>query len=189
MMNTKKERFRSKMELIYVPVAGIAGFIYLGYLQNGPYAFDQNTIEGISFAAILLAMVVDWKVRTYLEIQDNRWLVNSGYYTFWKQKFDIFDIKYIYRYPNLRLKWYGSRMVFYIKTPDGKLRQSSLREVNFSNDTLRAFLKRIKQIKPAIELDPEYEKFLEDKLDLENASENTVASVEARLKEKGDVWK
>jgi hypothetical protein len=72
--------------------------------------------------------------------------------------------------------------------PDGKLRQSSLREVNYLNDRLRDFLRRIRQIEPSIELDPEYEKFLEEKLYLEDASENTVASVEARLKAKGEQW-
>jgi hypothetical protein len=176
------------MQSIYFILFVIAGFVYLGYLQNGPYPVDKNTFEGIFFAAALFVIVVAWKVRTFLEIQDNRWLINSGYRTFGKDKIDIFDIKYIYRHPNLRLKWYGSRMVFFIKGADGKLTQSSLREVNYSNDTLRAFLKRIKQIKPSIELDPEYEKFLEEKLYLEDASENTVASVEARLKEKGERW-
>jgi hypothetical protein len=34
----------------------------------------------------------------------------------------------------------------------------------------------------------QYERFLEEKLYLEDASENTVASVEARLKEKGERW-
>ena len=115
-------------------------------------------------------------------------LINSGYRSIGKDTIDIFDIKYIYRYPNFILKWYGSRMVFYIQMPNGKLRQSSLREVNYSNDTLRSFLKRIKKIKPNIELDPEYEKFLQEKLWLEDSSENTIASVEERLREKGEVW-
>ena len=184
----KKERFKSKMQSIYFVLFVIGGFFYLGYLQNGPYSLERNTFEAIFLAVILFGIVFDFKVRTYLEIQDARWLINSGYRTFGKDKIDIFDIKYIYRYPNLRLKWYGSRMVFYIKTPEGKLRQSSVRELNYSNDTFRDFLKQIRQIKPSIELDSEYEKFLEEKLYLEDASENTVASIEARLKEKGETW-
>ena len=46
----------------------------------------------------------------------------------------------------------------------------------------------MKQIKPSIELDPEYKKFLEGKLFLENPPNNTIASVEARLKAKGEHW-
>ncbi len=80
-------------------------------------------------------------------------------------------------------------MVFYIKMSDGKLRQSSLREVNFSEETIVNFLQRIKQINPNIELDPEYEKIIAGKLEKNSPSENTVASIEARLKEKGETWK
>ena len=79
-------------------------------------------------------------------------------------------------------------MVFYAQGPDGKLRQSALRERNYSSDTLQAFLKRLKQIKPTIELNSEYEKFLQGKLFIENPSENTAASVEAHLKAKGERW-
>ena len=56
---------------------------------------------------------------------------------------------------------------------------------NYSNETLLSLLKRLKQIKPSIELDPEYEKFIKGKLFLENPSENTASSIEARLKAKG----
>jgi hypothetical protein len=184
----KKERFESRNTYIVAVLAFVAAILFLGFSENKLLYFRQDPLVSGGLIFLLIAFGIYLKVTMFVEIQDDRWLVNSGYYTFWNQKFDIFDVKYIYRYPNFVLKWYGSRMVFYIRTPDGKLRQSSLREVNYSNDTLRAFLKRIKQIKPSIELDLEYEKFLEEKLYLEDASQNTVSSVEARLKEKGERW-
>jgi hypothetical protein len=118
----KRERFNSKREIIFVGSAFLISVLILGYAENGLEYLRQAPIESASLILLFSVLIVDWKLRTYLEIQDRRWLVNSGYYTFWKQRFDILDIKYIYRYPNLVLKWYGSRMVFYIKGPDGKLR-------------------------------------------------------------------
>jgi hypothetical protein len=183
-----KERFKSKMTGIYIISVFIVAMIFLGDSQDRQYGLNLDTLEIVALATVLFLFVCYLKWTTYLEIQDCRWLINSGFREFGTDKIDIFDVKYIYRYPNFILKWYGSRMVFYIKAVDGKLQRSSVREVNFSNDTLRRFLKRVKQIKPSIELDPEYDLFLEEKLYLEDTSDNTVASVEARLKEKGEVW-
>lgn len=181
----KKERFKSNMHFVYIVLGAIAVYFWAGGFRSDSL---NNLLVFIVLAGSLFLVAYLSTIRTYLEIQDNRQLINSGYRTFGKDRIDIFDIKYIYRFSNFRLKWYGSRMVFYIEMPNGKLHQSSLREVNYSNDTLRDFLKRIKQIKPSIELDPEYVAFLEEKLYLEDASENTVASVEARLKAKGETW-
>jgi hypothetical protein len=49
-------------------------------------------------------------------------------------------------------------------------------------------LKRLKQIKPSIELDPEYEKITAGQMFIDDMSQNTVSSVEARLKAKGERW-
>jgi hypothetical protein len=183
-----KERFKSKMTGIYIISVFIVAMFFLGDSQDRPYGLNLDTLEIVALASVLFLFVCYLKWTTYLEIQDGRWLINSGFRNFRTDKIDIFDVKYIYRYPNFILKWYGSRMVFYIKTADGKLHRSSVREVNFSNDIMRAFLKRIKQLNPSIELDQEYELFLQEKLYLEDTSDNTVESVEARLKEKGERW-
>lgn len=182
----KKERFKSSMYLVYLALGAIAFVIYAGNYNDWTF---NDYLEGVVLVLGLFLIVFFSTISTYLEIQDNRWLINSGYRTFGKDKIDIFDIKYIYRFPQFILKWYGSRMVFYIKTPDGKLRQSSQREINFSEDKLIQFLKRIKQLNPNIELDAEYEKILNGEMEKNNPSENTVASIEGRLKEKGEVWK
>lgn len=147
---------------------------------------DLLVFGGMSL--IFLALIYFSTKREYLEIIDGRTLINSGYREIGKDIIDIRDITYVYRYPNLRLKSYGSRMVIYVKGDDGKLRQSSVREVNFSESTLERFLRRLKQIKSNIELDSEYEAFLNGTLLLTDASNNTVASVENRLTAKGERW-
>jgi hypothetical protein len=181
----KKEHFASSVYLVYIFVAAIAGYFLIGNFTARPL---NDFLFFSAFAMGTLLLVYLSTIHTYLEIQDNRWLINSGYRTFGKDRIDIFDIKYVYRFSELILKWYGSRMVFYIKTEDGTLRQSSQREINFSNDKIIEFLKRIKQINPRIELDQEYEEIIKGEMETSSASENTVASVEARLKEKGERW-
>ena len=122
------------------------------------------------------------------EDSDKRKIINSGYWDIRKDTVDIFDIKYIYRFPHMIIKGWGSRMVLYVKTEDGKLRQSSIREVNYSNDTLVQFLKRIEEINPNIELDNEYQKIIEGEIEFSDASQNTVKEVEQRLRDKGEKW-
>jgi len=184
-MQDRREIFHSKHDLIYFGTAALALAFWMGGLFNRPL---DDIVFGLSLAFFILIIIYLSVINTYLEIKNGRRLINSGYFSLSKQETDIFDIKYIYRYPHFILKWYGSRMVFYVKMPDNKLKQVSLREANYSNETLRGFLKRLLKINPRIELDPEYEKFLAEKLWLEDASENTIESVEARLRKKGETW-
>ena len=128
------------------------------------------------------------ELTTFVEIEDNRHITNTGYFSFGKDTFDILDVKYIYQIPEFVLRQYGSRMLFCIKMPDGKLRQSPLREQAYSNDTIVALLEQLKQIKPTIELDPEYEKIVSGKMYIDEMSQNTISSVEARLRAKGERW-
>jgi hypothetical protein len=181
----KRERFKSSKGLV-IYVAIVASLI-VGTANYADWT-SYDYLEGGAVAAFLVLLALYSTLTTYLEIHDSRTLINSGYRTFGKDTIDIFDIKYIYRHPEFIIRYYGSRMVFYIKGEDGRLRRSSLREVNFANDTLVRFLKRIKEIRPTIELDPEYEKIIKGEMDLNDASGNTVASVEARLRAKGETW-
>ncbi len=180
------ERFNSSYSLLFLVIGVVVLPFFLDYLHNKPIVLNGSTWESLAIASALVLLVFWDRQTTYLGIQDNRSLINSGYRSFRKDIFDIRDIKYIYRLPNFFLSWYGSRMVFYINGEDGKLRQTSLREVAYSASTLERFLRRVKEIKSTIELDPEYEKILRGELLFNDPSENTVSIIEKKLKEKGE---
>lgn len=190
----ERERFESTKSIIILLAAMYLSFFAIGYFQYG-LIYDEHLLYG-SIAALLglLLAYLLWK-NTYLEIEHHRILKNSGYRDIGSDTLDIVDIKYIYRIPAFVWRSGGSLMMIYTKDAHGELRYSALREVNYSNDTLKRFLRRLRQIKPSIELDQEYEDFLAGKYDYEERSfgrwvwsKNTVASVEARLREKGEKW-
>ncbi len=79
-------------------------------------------------------------------------------------------------------------MVIYHRDENGNIRHSALRERNYSPTTLKSFLCRLIAINPLIEIDPEYREFLNGRLELKAPSKNSVATVEQRLRDKGEVW-
>ncbi|KND47469.1 MAG: hypothetical protein AB199_03505 [Parcubacteria bacterium C7867-004] len=182
----KKELFRSNLVPIYTSALLVGVFLIEGYSKDFFHELNRQTI----FFLLLLLMILLVNIRTffstYLEIQDARTLINSGYKTFGKDKIDVLSIKYIYRFSQYVLPWFGSRMNLYILRSDGTLYHNSIREGSYSDEKIKSFLNRIKQIKPSIVLDAEYESFLNGKLELNDASKNTVSSVEKILKEKGE---
>jgi hypothetical protein len=183
-----KERFQSGYRLIVLTVVTVLGLLVVGYHEHH-VALDRNTLIVITlFLAVIVSTIKD-RLNTHLEITDSRLLTNSGYHDFGDVIIDIRDIKYIYRVPQFPLAWFGgSLMVIYHTDEKGGIRHSALRETNYPEDTLKRFLLRMKEIKPTIELDSEYEKILSDKLGFRDASENTVATVEHRLRDKGEQW-
>ena len=184
----EKERFTSGYGLISLALVCLSVMFVASY-YDGKLFLNQS---GLTAGAIALAglLLVAWTQKTiYLEIQNSRTLINSGYYDFKKDTLDIHDIKYIYRVPQFIIRYFGgSLMVIYIKDDNGGIRHSPLRERNYPEATLKKFLLRIKALKPTIELDPEYEAFLADKIDLHSASQNSVEGVEQRLRDKGETW-
>jgi len=165
--------------------AGIVG----GYHEGHIHFWDHNTVVLMLLAIFMIGFAIQTKAGIYLEIQDGRNLLNAGYSDFGDDLLDIHGILYIYRMPQYPLKWYGgSLMVFCLRDEKGNLRCTALRERAYAEKTLRKFLLRIKEIKPTIELDPEYEAFLRGEILLWDASKNTPASVEKRLREKGEKW-
>jgi hypothetical protein len=95
------ECFKSKVDSTYVAVLGVITLVYLGYLQNGAYSLNAVTFEAAGVAGGLILFIYLSKRYTFLEIRESRSLVNSGYKLFRRDEIDIFDIKYIYRYPHL----------------------------------------------------------------------------------------
>lgn len=189
----KKERFQAGHRFIVVIILATIGLFTIGISEHNlsfDFPLNQNTqIVSLLFLGVII-LAVRSQQTTYLEIQDERNLINRGYHDFGKDILDIHDIKYIFRVPQFPLAWFGgSLMVIYSTDNTGELRHSALRERNYSEETLVKFLRRIKEIKTSIELDPEYIAFLDGKIVLRDASENTVASVEERLKAKGESWK
>jgi hypothetical protein len=187
-----KERFNRGYRLLALFIVGISGLLVIGHNEHHlsfSFPLDENTsIVLLLFGAVLFLLLRDLKT-THLEITDSRLLKNSGYHDFGDDIIDIRNIKYIYRVPQFPLAWFGgSLMVIYHTDENGKIRHSALREINYSSDTLKKFLLRMKEIKSTIELDAEYLLILEDKRSFRESSDNTVATVEQRLRDKGEKW-
>lgn len=170
-----REYFKASKGILWVTIGGV---VLVGWF--GDLLHRAQTEVFISF--VLLASIVLLAVRsvtnTYLEIRNKRTLISSGYRNFGKDVIDIYNIFYIGRIPNFPLRQYGSRMVLYIKTSENNIAHASQREVNFSNDTIVSFLKRVKQINPNIKLDSEYEKIINGELLTSDPSENSMEKVD-----------
>src|SRR5262249_4497513 len=149
----KDEYFKSSLYLVFIFAAIVFSSFAIGDIQSRTF---KDAAEFIAFGMLLILLVYINARHSYFQIKDGRWLISSGYKTFRKEKIDIYKIKYIYRYPELILKRYGSRMAIFFTDTDGILKESAQREVNFSNEVLVNLLRRIKRINPAIELDNEY---------------------------------
>jgi hypothetical protein len=173
----KKERYRAKNDLLWLTIVAVAVIAWAGDLIHRP--FNEILISGGLLSAMLLIVILS-NSTTYLEIQDMRTLVINGYRELGKDSINLFDIIFIGRTKNFPLKQYGSRMVFYIKMPDGSLVHSSQREINFSNKTLIKFLKRIKQLNPRIVLDHEYESMLKGELLSSDSSQNKMEEIDKK---------
>ena len=180
-----KEIYKSNNSLIWLTLGFIGVTYWAGDMLTK--SLHENLIAA-SLCGFLLLIVYHSSETEHLEIENEKILVNSGYDWFRKQRLNINDIKYIYRKPQFIIKWYGSRMMIITKDSTGKLTESDLREVNFSEGTLIRFLKRIKELNPKIELDPEYEMMLKGELFKNDPSENTTESIEKRLRDKGEKW-
>jgi hypothetical protein len=184
----KTERYKGGYRLFLVVLILLIGLIVNGYVNDA-----IPSVENLKLLALLgffiLSLVYFSTLNTYLEIQDERTLVNSGYHDFGKDIIAIHDIKYIYRVPQFIVAWYGgSLMVIYHKDTQNGIQHSALRERNYNQDTLKRFLLRIKEIKPTIEIDSEYQEFLKGNLELRSPSKNKVEQVEQRLRDRGERW-
>jgi hypothetical protein len=185
------ERFTSADSIVYQIALMLLVLFLIGFYQNP--TFGRHTLIGCALGALLIIGTYYSHKYTYLEIRDKRTLVNRGYHTFRYDTLDIYDIKYIYRVPAFIHGRWGSLMVIYLQDQTGTLKHSAVREHAYSNDSLKQFLTRIKEINPSIELDTEYEEFLAGTLGPQNEygfknikTKNTVKSVEDRLRTKGE---
>ena len=81
-----------------MPIMGMALLVMFGNYSN--FSINDYLLIWTLILAWLAAIIVS-KFNTYLEVQDKRTLINSGYRSIGKDTINIFDIKYIYRYPIL----------------------------------------------------------------------------------------
>lgn len=172
----------------------VVSFISIsGYLETRPTL--DIVLMAASLATLIIGVVYLKLANTYLEIRDNRTIVNKGYREFGRDEMDIYDIKYVYRIPQFPIKSLGTIMVMYVKGDDDKLKHSIVREVNYTDKALLGILTKLKEINPRIELDPEYEAFLKKGESggkafsfSDSPTKNTKQSVEDRLREKWETW-
>jgi hypothetical protein len=183
------------MAIVYITLTVIAVIFLLGFLEKNIIHTPSDYLVSGGIASLLFLLIYVTTINTYLEIQDQRTLRNSGYRDIGYDNFDILNIKYIYRASAFIWRSGGSLMLIYIRDEDGRLKLSKVREVNYPNDTLKRFLRRITQLNPSIELDQEYSNFLSGKYDDEDRSfgrwvksSNSIADIEARLHTKGEKW-
>lgn len=165
----------------------IIGLPLLGYIDRGTGIFKDMMPIIASLSLVVIAVVWHYKT-TYLRLTENT-LTNRGYHSFRDDTLEIDKIRYITRIPQTALPFVGpSLMLIYVRRPDGVIAHSTVREYSYDEAILRRFLTRIKEINPAIELDPEYEEFLRGERILRTKTGNTTGSVEKWLRDKGERW-
>lgn len=134
------------------------GMAVVSYIEIG---ITQRYLEGLVIIPIVLLFFTWVRYSTYIEIFNDRQLVNKGYRSFGQDELDIYSIKYIGRAKTFIFKSMGSLMVFFIIDDQGKLRQTALRERAYPTKTLVALLKHLKKINPTMILDEQYESLLD----------------------------
>ncbi len=183
-----QEKFTSSVFSFVSFAVVIVLLCILGYVERGLPTKD-NILIVIVLVSIGVLNELWFKRGTYLEIKNTNELINSGYHSFRKDTLEIGKIKYITRIPQTALPFVGpSLMLIYSRRPDGVIAHSTVREYSYDESTLKRFLARLKEINPAIELDPEYEEFLREERLLRTKTNNTAKSVEQMLRGKGEKW-
>jgi hypothetical protein len=156
-----RQVFRSNWNTVFLGIAGWAVILAVGYSKFG---FAQNIIIGlVGVIASVLWLMRDRHI-IYLAIEDNRWLINSEEKLVPSEfKLDIASILYIARFPHFIFHSWGGRMVIFFRDNDGQIKQIGIPEVSYSWDCLRALIKKLIAIKPAIEIDPQYKLLISNK--------------------------
>ena len=86
-----KEYYKSTNFLIYASIAFIVAMVFLGDLPHKPLS-DLYDYIGLGGILLLGAYVIENNI--FVEIEDSRRIINSGYFDIRRDKFDILDIKY-----------------------------------------------------------------------------------------------
>ncbi len=181
------EKFESSHIFLYVTVATAVIIPVLGYSERG-YALLSD-LPIIITLYILMIVAVKWNEKTTYLLLNQTHFINSGYRSFGKDTVKLSRIKYITRIPQTALPFVGpSLMLIYSTRDDGVIAHAAVREYSFDEPVLKQFLTRIKELNPSIELDTEYQEFLNDQRVLRTKTNNTVQTVEHMLRAKGERW-
>lgn len=182
-----EEKFPSSLTIVYVVAGSFLAYLFLSDFERGNEIL--RIIPVIFVLGVLSLLVIIWdRKTTFLQLSQSHF-TNSGYRSFGKDTIQISKIKYITRIPQTALPFVGpSLMVIYSTLDDGHIAHCYVREFSYEELVLKQFLTRIKDLNPNIELDTEYQEFLQDNRELRTKTSNTVQSVEQKLKDKGEVW-
>ena len=165
-----KERFYSNWTSTLLFLAGWAILLVFGYEK---YGFSLGVQVG-SLIEVGCTLWLVWdRYTTYIEVEDNRWLINAEQQLFPDIKIDIASILYIARVPHFIFRSWGGRLVIFFRDDSGRVRQTGIPETMYTWDNLAAIVKRLVAIKPTIELDPPYQRLIskKDPLDADLSSE------------------
>jgi hypothetical protein len=164
-------------------VGGSAALLILGYADHG-FIWDFYTQVALFAAGILLLSFIWDRYHIYVQIIDGRHFINAGARSFIKDKVELRDIKCIAR-AGSPTKWWGSLMIMFGPQTNKQVRLTFLREKAYDDETIKALLRELKRLNPSIELDEEYEQFLNTPPDgmwlSENPAKRMVPEVEAKM--------
>src|SRR5215831_2257721 len=148
-----KETYHSNWSSVLLFLGGAAILLIFGYQK---YGLSRGVLIG-GLAEIACALWLVWeRYTTYIEIDQERWLVNAEQRLYPDTKIDIASILYIARVPHFIFRSWGGRMVLFLRAHDNKIRQIGIPETLYSWYTLQAILKKLVSIKPTIDVDAQY---------------------------------
>ena len=165
-----KERFYSNWVSVLL---AIGSWIFIFAIAYAKFGFSKNVQIG-SLMAIACTLWLIWeRYTTYIEVEDNRWLINAEQRLFPDIKIDIASILYIARVPHFIFRSWGGRLVIFFRDDSGRVRQTGIPETMYTWDSLAAIVKRLAAIKPTIELDLPYQRLIlkKDPFDADLSSE------------------
>ncbi len=182
-----EDKYQSSLTIVYIVAGSFPLYVLLGYIERGTDVF--KVIDIMLVLGTLALLFILWDRRTtYLQLSQSHF-TNSGYHSFRKDTIEISKIKYITRIPQTALPFVGpSSMVIYSTLVDGRIAHCFVREYSYDEPVLKQFLTKIKDLNPNIELNTEYEEFLQDKRELKHKTSNTMQTVEQMLRDKGEIW-
>jgi hypothetical protein len=123
---------------------------------------DHGVIMGALFCTAVLLMMAWDRFTTYVTIENNRWLINSGS-NLWGRKTDKIDISsivYIARGAAFIFRSWGGQAIIYYRVTPHAFKATAFSESVYGEQTLTDILNAVVKIKPSIELDTQYKTLL-----------------------------
>lgn len=160
----REKVIKSNGELFFASIFFVVAISILGFLK-GTVSLVNFDLRLLVLALLYISFFWFLKNNTYIAILNGREMVNSGQREFFKDRFDIYNVKHIERVSAFSWRHWGSNMMIYLDNGDGVLRHSFIREANYSEESLKAILRIFLEVNPSIDLNEQYKELLSGKYD------------------------